>query len=366
MKIGILGAGQLALMMIEAGKKLDLEFRTFDPASDACAAKEAEFVHAKFEDTQALLRFSTGLGAVTLEWENVPASSAQAVQAEVPNFFPHPEAVSVLQDRLTQKQLLTSLGIANAIYHSVETLAELKRAIQYVGTPAVLKLRRQGYDGKGQVKVQTDSDAESAWKKLGEKPCIFEKWIQFDREVSLVFARDQKGKYKFYPLVQNEHQDGILKLTRAPAPKLSPILQITAEATAKKIGEKFNTAGVFAIEFFQMKEFLSVNEIAPRVHNSGHWTIEGTACSQFENHLRAGLGLAMGPTQATHVCVMLNLIGTLPLERAQRELREIPGATLHLYGKLPRPGRKLGHLTIIADTEAAIEIRLAKARLLLN
>ena len=353
MKIGILGGGQLAQMLIESGKKLNLEFRVFDPAPDCCAASLAETLSADFADQSALRKFSDQLDAVTFEWENVPAESAKFLEKSVPRFFPSARALHTLQDRLTQKKLLDTLSISTSPYFEVKSAEDFA----HLSGPSVLKLRRHGYDGKGQARIASREAAPKAWQDIGGKPAICEKLIDFERELSLVSVRNLAGEMRFYPLVENRHQNGILHLTLAPY--LDATLQAQAESSARKIAEHLNYIGVFAIEFFQVGKNLLVNEIAPRVHNSGHWSIEGAACSQFENHLRAGMGLALGDTLAVGKSAMINLIGELPSREGLSALAQI--GSVHIYGKSPRPGRKLGHVTLTAASESEREKKLKQA-----
>ncbi len=229
------------------------------------------------------------------------------------------------------------------------TLEELNDAVLELGTPVVLKSRRLGYDGKGQAVIHDALLAEDAWRSIGEVPAIVERFVAFDRELSILGVRGRDGETCFYPLVENHHREGILRLSIAPAPGVTPALQASAERHARALMERLAYVGVLAIELFQVGEELFGNEMAPRVHNSGHWTIEGAETSQFENHLRAVCGLALGPTGARGISAMVNLIGSVPDAAAMAGL---PDAYVHLYGKEPRPGRKLGHVTIVSDGDA--------------
>lgn len=355
MKIGILGGGQLALMLIEAGKKLGFEFRIFDPSPDACASSQADTINADFTDENTLTRFAHSLDAVTFEWENVPGQSAQYLEKIVPYFFPNSASIITLQDRLTQKQLLDQLKIPTAPYQDLSQLT-------VVNAPSLIKLRRHGYDGKGQRRVNSTAEIQNAWAELGQKPAIIEAMIAFEHEISLVCVRGKTGTLAFYPLALNEHQNGILHLTRAPFS--SPELQKQAEMYARKLLEHLDYVGVLAIEFFQMGDQLLINELAPRVHNSGHWSIEGAQTSQFENHLRAGMGLPLGNTEAIGKAAMINLIGMLPASSQLEAVSKI--ASVHLYGKAPRVGRKLGHVTAMASTEAELQTLLTQVQSLLK
>ncbi len=348
MKIGILGGGQLARMLCLAGIPLGLEFRVLDPSSEACAALVAEHIVAEYEDTNALARFVEGVEVVTYEFENVPQASAAWLQARVP-VFPPPAALEKSQDRLVEKTFLQSLDVPTAPFAPVGSREELANAIAQIGLPALLKTRRMGYDGKGQFVLKTSEDVENAWQELNGQELILEGFILFDRELSILAVRGRAGGTAFYPLVENHHREGILRLSLCPAPNHSDALQIQAETHALRVLETLNYVGVLAIEFFQQGDQLIANEMAPRVHNSGHWTIEGAECSQFENHIRAMAGLPLGSTSHRGVSAMLNIIGELP---DTRKILETEHAHLHLYGKAPRAGRKIGHVTIRAQNMA--------------
>ncbi len=353
--VGVLGAGQLGRMLALAGYPLGLRFRFLDPAPEAPAGQVAERCAAPFDDPARIERFVQGLDVVTYEFENVPVELPRWLGGRVP-VYPPPAALEVSQDRLHEKTLFGRLGLPTAPFVAVDTRADLDRALAALGTPAVLKTRRFGYDGKGQVVLRSPDDAGRAWEALGGVPLLLEGFVAFERELSVLAARGQDGQTVFYPLVENHHGGGILRLSRAPAPGLTPPLQALAEDYAGRVLRELGYVGVLAIEFFARAGKLVANEMAPRVHNSGHWTIEGAETSQFENHLRAILGLPLGSTQTPGPCAMVNLIGTLP---GVRDVLAIPGAHLHLYGKTPRPGRKLGHVTLRGPTPAIVEERLA-------
>lgn len=358
MTVGVLGGGQLGRMLALAGYPLGLRFRFLDPKAETSVAALAEHVQAAYDDERALITFAEGLALVTYEFENVPVESARLLAQHVP-VYPPPRALEVAQDRLNEKTLFQSLGIPTSPFAPVHTLAELRQALEVIGLPAVLKTRRFGYDGKGQVVLREPSDVDRAWARLGGVPLIAEGFVPFEREVSIIAVRRRNGQTAFYPLVENQHRDGILRLSLAPAPGLTPDLQQRAEAKAQRILEALDYVGVLAIEFFQLAGRLLANEMAPRVHNSGHWTIEGAQTSQFENHLRAILDLPLGSTQAVGHSAMLNLIGTIP---PASDVLAVPDAHLHLYGKLPQPGRKLGHVTIRADAPELVQERLSRLR----
>ncbi len=340
--IGILGAGQLGRMLALAGVPLGLQFRFFDPMPNGPAARLGMQIAANYTDQDALTRFADGLELVTYEFENVPLPTAAFLAQHVP-VLPPPAALAAAQDRLTEKQFFQDLGIPTAPVAKIETYADLLHAVHTMGLPAVLKTRRMGYDGKGQYVLHTLEDANQAWASLGSQALILEGFIQFQRELSILAVRGLTGETSCYPLVENTHSEGILRQTRAPAPALNPQLQEQAEHYARSALERLGYVGVLAIELFQVNGQLIVNEMAPRVHNSGHWTIEGAETSQFENHLRAIMGLPLGATTPRGNSTMTNLIGELPDIRA---LLATPGAHLHLYEKEPRTGRKIGHVTV--------------------
>jgi 5-(carboxyamino)imidazole ribonucleotide synthase len=351
MRIGILGGGQLGRMLALAGLPLDLSFRVLDPSRGACAAAVADHQVGEYEDYAALADFVAGLDVVTYEFENVPVETARWLSLRVP-VFPPPEALEVAHDRYAEKLFFTRVGIPVPPYRAVTTRAEYDEAIRDINLPAVLKTRRFGYDGKGQTVLRSDADVEPAWTLLGGRPLILEQFVKFDREVSLLGLRGRDGEQRFYPLVENHHRDGILHHSIAPAPNPGAL----QELAEKYVGAALSTlsyVGVLAVEFFVVGDALFANEMAPRVHNSGHWTIEGAVTSQFENHLRAGLGWPLGDTSARGFVGMINVIGQLP---PLDSVLTSPGAHLHLYGKAPRPGRKLGHITLLAkDAERFAE-----------
>jgi 5-(carboxyamino)imidazole ribonucleotide synthase len=354
LKIGVLGGGQLGRMTALAGYPLGLTFRFLD-TGEPPVAPLAELIDGSFEDAATLDHFADGLDVVTYEFENVPVSAARYLAARLP-VWPPPDALEVAQDRLSEKTLFSRLGMPVPPFAPVNTRDELARAVQALGLPAVLKTRRLGYDGKGQVILREAADLDRAWQALGSVPLILEEFVPFDRELSILAVRSTTGQTAFYPLVENEHRGGILRLSRAPMRGLAPELQARVEGYAAAVLEALSYVGVLAIEFFLVGGRVLANEMAPRVHNSGHWTIEGAESSQFENHLRAILGLPLGGTAGVGFAAMVNLIGDVP---DPARLLEIPDAHLHLYGKAPRPGRKLGHVTLRAPTPALLEERLA-------
>ncbi|MCS6938573.1 MAG: 5-(carboxyamino)imidazole ribonucleotide synthase [Roseiflexaceae bacterium] len=361
--IGILGGGQLGRMLALAGYPLGLRFRFLDPASDAPVRYLAEQVVASYEDHLAVAQFGNGLMVATYEFENVPVATARALEQRVP-VFPPPQALEVAQDRLAEKRFFTQLNIPTAPFAPVDDRASLDAAVERIGLPAILKTRRLGYDGKGQAVIRQRADIDDAWRALGGQPLILEGFVSFVRELSILAVRGQDGAVACYPLVENLHRNGILYRSIAPAPGLSADVQLLAETYARQVLEALDYVGVLAIEMFEVDPAhtgatgarLLANEMAPRVHNSGHWTIEGAVTSQFENHLRAIAGLPLGDTSARGCAAMVNLIGGLP---DAMMLLALPDTHLHLYDKAPRPGRKLGHVTVCAGDATRLAERLA-------
>ncbi|RDI95516.1 5-(carboxyamino)imidazole ribonucleotide synthase [Meiothermus sp. QL-1] len=354
MRIGVLGGGQLGRMLALAGYPLGLSFRFLDPSEEAPAGQVAELCVGEYEE-EVLLRFAEGLEGVTYEFENIPLKALETLAHRLP-VYPPPQALEVAQDRLAEKTFFQRLGIPTPRFYPVSSKEELWAGLEHTGCPALLKTRRLGYDGKGQYLIRTPADLEEAWARLGGVPSILEAWVPFTRELSLLGVRSQKGEVAFYPLVENHHQGGILRKSRAPAPR-SEHLQAQAQALGLAVMEALDYVGLLAIELFEVEGVLWANEMAPRVHNSGHWTIEGAETSQFENHLRAVLGWPLGSTTPRGHAVMLNLIGQA-IEPAR--VLEVPGVHLHWYGKAVRPGRKVGHITLRCDSEARLEALLER------
>lgn len=356
MRIGILGGGQLGRMLALAGYPLGLRFRFLDPAPDAPAGQVGELVVGAYDDPDALSSFVEGVDLVTYEFENVPAGAVEWLTSRVPA-YPPPRALETAQDRLYEKRLFESCGIPVPAYAPVSSEDELGRALASIGLPALLKTRRLGYDGKGQVRIEDRATAAAAWRQLDGVPCLLEQLVPFDREGSVLAARGRDGSTTVYPLVENEHREGILFCSRVPARLGKCRLQEMAEVYARRVLDELEYTGVLAIEFFVVGGELLANEMAPRVHNSGHWTIEGAGTSQFEQHLRAILGLPLGEVSLRGYAGMVNLLGSVPpLEMLLR----IPGAHVHVYGKAPRPRRKLGHVTVLAADAGERERRLAQ------
>ncbi|PKM08407.1 MAG: 5-(carboxyamino)imidazole ribonucleotide synthase [Gammaproteobacteria bacterium HGW-Gammaproteobacteria-4] len=343
--VGILGGGQLARMLALAGAPLGLRFLVMDSLADACAAQFVPQLQADYRDQEALAEFASRVDVATFDFENVPASSAQWLAERIP-VFPVPSALAVAQDRLAEKTLFRDLGIAVPAYARVDTREDLEQAVASVGLPAILKTRRLGYDGKGQFRLRRQSDIDTAWQALGAGAAalILEALVPFDRELSVIAVRARDGEFRAWPVTENWHADGILAASLAPA-KVGSTLQQSALDAAQRVAQALGYVGVFALELFECDGALLANEIAPRVHNSGHWTIEGARTSQFENHLRAVLGLPLGSTAASGHACMLNWVGELPDPRA---VLSSPCGHWHDYGKAPRAGRKVGHATLTA------------------
>jgi len=342
MKVGIIGAGQLGRMLALAGYPLGLRFEFLDPNADAPAAQLGPHIASAFDDPDSLERLARGNDVVTFEFENVPMAAMDPVVRRVP-LLPPLQALGASQDRLDEKTLFRQLRIPTPEFASVDSLEDLRRAVERIGLPGILKTRRLGYDGRGQYRLNRPKDIVPAWETLGAVPLIYEGFVDFSREVSLIAVRSTRGETRFYPLCANAHQGGILRHTTAPYRNAS--LQKQAETCLKRLLRHFDYAGVLTVEFFVQRGQLIANEMAPRVHNSGHWTIEGARTSQFENHLRAILGLPLGDTAAIGHSAMVNFIGTMP---AAGNILRMSGVHFHSYGKEPRPNRKLGHCTVTA------------------
>ncbi|WNH51541.1 5-(carboxyamino)imidazole ribonucleotide synthase [Stenotrophomonas oahuensis] len=351
--VGILGGGQLARMMVLAGAPQGLRFELFDPAADACAGQLAPLQVAAFDDEAALAAFAAKVDVVTFDFENVPAHSARFLAERVP-VYPNPDALAVAQDRLSEKTLFRELGIPLPPFADIRSRDELAARVGEFGLPCILKTRRLGYDGKGQFRLRREADIDAAWTALGAQVertgLILEGFVAFDREVSVVAVRGRDGEFRAWPVTGNWHVDGVLSVSLAPA-VLSPAQQQAAIGYARTLAERLDYVGVFALELFCRGDELLANEMAPRVHNSGHWTIEGSETSQFENHLRAVLGLPLGDTRMLGHACMLNWIGAMPDATA---VLAQPGGHWHDYGKQPRDGRKVGHATLRNDDAAAL------------
>ncbi len=347
MRIGIIGAGQLGQMLGFAARTLEYECRFVDPSPAPPAAVAGEVIRAAYDDANALMELARGSDVVTYEFENVPVGALEAL-VETVSVYPPTEALRLAQDRLAEKRLFDELGIPLAPYETIDSRVDLARAAASLGLPLVVKTRRLGYDGKGQYVIADASQIDAAWRALDGRAAIAEAWVRFDFEVSAIGARGPRGNFGIWPLTQNEHRGGILRVSRAPAG--NEAVSRLATRYVRKLMDRLDYVGVLALEMFVLGDRLLANEYAPRVHNSGHWTIEGARTSQFTNHLLAITGRSLRPTDARGFAGMVNLIGTIP--DAVRELVQ-PGVYLHDYGKEPRPGRKLGHVTVVAESEAS-------------
>ena len=354
MPLGIVGGGQLGRMLALAGYPLGLDFLFLDRSGDTPAAQVATSLVGEFTDPVMLRELAGRSEVISFDWENisVPALRA-ATRGGRARVSPPLRALAIAQDRLSEKRLFDRLRIPTTHYAAVDSLAALLRAVHAIGLPGVLKTRRMGYDGKGQAVIRTLEDAEAAWRTMGSVPLLYEGFIPFDYEVSCIAVRGRDGALAFYPLSRNVHHAGILRVTLAPWRNAT--LQRAAQRYLRALLTDLNYVGVLAVEFFVRRGRLVANEMAPRVHNSGHWTIEGAATSQFENHLRAIAGLPLGATSTRGHAGMVNLIGAVP---GRKPLLGLPDLHLHDYGKAPRPGRKVGHLTLIAPSAAARNDRI--------
>lgn len=352
MKVGILGGGQLGLMLARAARDLGIEALVLDPKPDAVAGQVATHLAVDWED-EAARDALIECDVVTYEFENVPASIVEDLATRVP-VHPSPAALALSGDRVLEKNLFRELGIETAPYAAVNSRAEYDRAVAEIELPAILKTRRFGYDGKGQAVLRTATDVEAAWDRLGEHPLILEAFVPFDREVSVVAARASDGSMCIWAVTENDHVDGILHVSRAPAADISPARFESLTGALESIMEKLDYVGVLVVEFFLLGDTQIANEMACRVHNSGHWTIEGARTSQFENHLRAVTGMPLGDTEAQGFSSMINLVGQIPDLDA---LADDPQIHVHVYGKSAAPDRKLGHITVLADTRASLADR---------
>lgn len=363
--VGILGGGQLARMLALSGAPLGLRFLVMDTEADACAGQFAPLLVGDYRDHDALAQFASRIDVATFDFENVPAESAEWLARHVP-VFPSPAALAVAQDRLVEKNLFRSLGIPVGEYAAVDSRDELEAEVARIGGACILKTRRLGYDGKGQFRIKSTAEIDSAWQALGAQAetvgLIVEAFIPFQRELSVVAVRGRDGEFRTWPLTENWHVQGVLSASLAPA-AIDETLSAQAFAYARKLAEALDYVGVFALELFCKDGQWLANEMAPRVHNSGHWTIEGAETSQFENHLRAVLGLPLGDTRMLGHACMLNWVGEMPDRDA---ILAEPSGHWHDYGKLPRSGRKVGHATLRADTAPEMSAALGRVGIALK
>lgn len=355
MTIGIVGAGQLGRMMALAGYPLGFDFLFLDKDAGTPGGQVAPLIAGALDDRELLGQLSRRCEVVTFDWENIPVESLENLPGPA-RISPPLRALAAAQDRLTEKRTFELLGIPTTRYAAVDSRQSLELAVKSIGLPGVLKTRRLGYDGKGQFVLRKPADLDRAWDTLGKSALLYENLVPFDAEISIIAVRALDGDVAFYPLNLNVHREGILRLTRAPYGNAALTRQ--AQRAARKLLEHFKYVGVLTIEFFVRRGKLIANEMAPRVHNSGHWTIEGADTSQFENHVRAIAGLPLGSTQARGHSAMLNLVGQLP---PREPLLAEPGFHWHDYGKSARPGRKLGHVTICESTAQKRDRRALKA-----
>jgi 5-(carboxyamino)imidazole ribonucleotide synthase len=358
MKIGVIGGGQLGRMLALAGTPLGMNFAFLDPAADACAAALGEHLHADYSDPAQLRRLADTVDLVTFEFESVPAETVAFLAQFVP-VYPSADALRVARDRWFEKSLFKDLDVPTPSFADIQSQADLEAAVAKIGLPAVLKTRTLGYDGKGQKVLRSATDVAGTFAELGGVPCLLEGFVAFTGEVSLIAVRARDGETRFYPLVHNTHDNGILRLSVAST---AHPLQGLAESYAARVLERLDYVGVLAFEFFEVDGGLKANEIAPRVHNSGHWTIEGAECSQFENHLRAVAGLPLGSTTKVGESAMLNFIGEVP---AAEQVMAIDDCHLHHYGKAFKPGRKVGHATLRCADASQLQRQIAQVEALI-
>jgi 5-(carboxyamino)imidazole ribonucleotide synthase len=353
MIVGVLGAGQLARMIALAGIPLGLDFIFLDPSADACANRLGEHLHGDYNDPELLAQLAERADVVTYEFENVPAEVAEFLNSHT-QVHPSPKALAVAQDRLVEKSFFHNIDIPTPAYAAVDCIESLEQAMASIGYPAILKSRTQGYDGKGQSLLKSAEDLKGAWELLQGVPAVVEAFVPFNREVSIIAARNVSGAIVFYPLSENLHRGGILRVSECRA---EDPMQKQAEIYISRLLEALDYVGVLALELFEIEGNLVANEFAPRVHNSGHWTIEGAETSQFENHLRAILDLPLGSTTPVGKTAMVNFIGGLPTTEG---ILAIPHGHLHLYDKAPRKGRKVAHATVRAENREQLSELLKK------
>ena len=359
MKIGVIGGGQLGRMLALAGTPLGMQFVFLDPAVDACAAAVGEHLLAEYDSQEYLHKLAQSVDMVTFEFESVPAETVAFLEQFVP-VYPSANALRIARDRWFEKSMFKQLGIPTTEFADVLSQTDLEAAVEQIGLPAVLKTRTLGYDGKGQKVLRKPADVADAFAYLGSVPCILEGFVDFSGEVSLVAVRGRDGEVQSYPLVHNVHNDGILHLSVASD---EHPLQALAQDYAERVLKELDYVGVLAFEFFEVDGGLKANEIAPRVHNSGHWTIEGAECSQFENHLRAVAGLPLGSVGKVGHSAMLNFIGSIP---ATADVLTVADCHLHDYSKAFKPGRKVGHATLRSHTAEQLQQQIAALEKLLE
>lgn len=354
--IGIIGGGQLGRMLALAGYRMGYKFLFLDAKPDACAGQVGELIVADYHDQRALAEMAGRCRVLTYDFENVAVAELRNIESQIA-IQPPLGALAAAQDRAREKEIFQQLGISTVPYRLVDTRADLEAAVTALGLPLVVKVRRLGYDGKGQFRVLRSEDVEAAWKALGKQALIAEKFIEFDRELSIIAVRGQNGDKRSYPLSVNFHDNGILASTVAPAPQVSDAVCKRATQWSGALLDHFGYVGVLALELFQVGDELLANEFAPRVHNSGHWTMDGADTCQFENHLRAITGLPLGSTRAQGHTAMVNWIGKMPSPAGVLQCDTI---RWHEYGKTVRPGRKVGHLNLRANDYTSLQQQLGQ------
>ena len=359
MKIGVIGGGQLGRMLALAGTPLGMSFAFLDPAPDACSQALGEHLRGDYNDHEHLRRLADDVDLVTFEFESVPAETVAFLSQFVP-VYPSAEALRIARDRWFEKSMFKDLGIPTPDFADIQSQADLDAAVAAIGLPAVMKTRTLGYDGKGQKVLRKPEDVVGAFAELGSVPCILEGFVPFSGEVSLIAVRARDGETRFYPLVHNTHVNGVLNLSIAST---QHPLQKLAEDYVGRVLKALDYVGVLAFEFFEVDGGLKANEIAPRVHNSGHWTIEGAECSQFENHLRAVAGLPLGSTAKVGESAMLNFLGSVP---DVAKVAAVADCHLHHYGKAFKAGRKVGHATLRCADMETLKARIAEVEALIQ
>ena len=359
-QLGILGGGQLAQMLAMAALPLGIRCHIYEPAADAPAQHVAYHHQSSYAQHATLKIFAERVAVITYEFENVPSTAADYLATLKP-IHPQPKALTICQDRLFEKQFVTEQGFMTAPFAAVDSTKGVSQSINNIRLPAIAKTRRMGYDGKGQQRINTLTEAYQVMVDLAGQDIILEGVVNFTRELSIIAVRDAQGHTVRYPLIENHHHQGILRLSLAPAPNVHPLIEAQADAMAKLLTNALDYVGVLTIECFEVMTpngpTLLINELAPRVHNSGHWSIEGSMTSQFENHVRAVCGLPLGPVAPRGISAMINLIGAIP-----NPADVPPGTFIHLYHKDARPGRKVGHLTIVARNMASLLRKIEECR----
>tara|TARA_E500000318_G_scaffold12972_3_gene11940 strand:- start:435 stop:1559 length:1125 start_codon:yes stop_codon:yes gene_type:complete len=359
-RVGIIGGGQLALMLAQSVEKLGVRCTVLDPNERCCARAVCEQIVGEYDDPDALKQLAACSDVVTYEFENVPAAAGEVIKPIKP-IHPNPDALGYAQDRHLERTMFKDLDIAIPNYRAVDDVESLESALAELGTPAILKARSLGYDGKGQVLINDASTAAEAFATIGSVPAILDQFVEFERELSIVATRSIEGNIAYYPLSANVHRGGILRVSKAPARDVNEHLIEQAQHAARQILNRFDYVGTIAVEFFQIgtgeDATLVANEIAPRVHNTGHWTIEGAETSQFENHMRAVMGMELGSAAPVGHSAMVNIIGDEPRPGA---LESMPEAHVHMYGKSPRAGRKIGHVTLNAPSADELDALLER------